>query len=54
MKYALEVKPKMAFPVHDGMLVSGRSGPTYILPNKILESENIKFIPLKEGESFEV
>ena len=54
MKYALEVKPKMAFPVHDGMLVSGRSGPTYILPSKILESENIKFIPLKEGEGFEV
>lgn len=53
MKYALEIKPKMAFPVHDGMLVDGRSGPTYIVPSKILEPVNIKFIPLKEGESFE-
>lgn len=53
MRYALEIKPKITFPVHDGMLISGRSGPTYILPTKIFEPENIKFIPLKEGESFE-
>ena len=53
MKYALEIKPEIAFPVHDGMLISGRSGPTYILPTKIFEPQKIKFIALKEGESFE-
>ncbi len=53
MLYALEVKPEIAFPVHDGMLISGRSGPIYILPPKVFESENITFVPLKEGESFE-
>lgn len=54
MQYALEVKPKIAFPIHDGMLIADRSGPTYILPPKILEPKNIKFIPLKESENFEV
>ena len=54
MHYALKFKPKTAFPVHDGMLVAGRSGPIYFLPSKIFETEKIKFIPLKEGESFEV
>ncbi|OGZ70107.1 MAG: hypothetical protein A2904_00430 [Candidatus Staskawiczbacteria bacterium RIFCSPLOWO2_01_FULL_33_9] len=54
MQYVLDVKPKIAFPVHDGMLVVGRSGPTYLLPPKILESKNIKFTPLKEGENFEI
>lgn len=53
MQYALELKPKIAFPVHDGMLIDGRAGPIYRLPPQILEKENIKFIALKEGESFE-
>jgi len=53
MQYALELKPTIAFPVHDGMLLSDRVGPIYRFPPQILESENIKFIPLKEGESFE-
>lgn len=54
MVYALEVKPKTAFPVHDGSLVAGRSGPVYTVPAKILEKSGITFIPLKEEESFEV
>lgn len=54
MQYALDIKPKIAFPVHDGMLIDGRSGPTYILPPKIFESKNIKFIPLHGGKSFEL
>jgi len=53
MRYALEIKPAIAFPVHDGMLANGRSGPTYFVPPKILEPNNIQFIPLKEGENFE-
>ncbi len=51
MQYVLEVKPKTAFPVHDGMLMSDRPGPTYRLPPQILK--DIEFIPLKENESLE-
>lgn len=53
MKYAIEIKPKIAFPVHDGALIAGRSGPIYAVPAKVFEPHTIKFIPLKEGESFE-
>lgn len=54
MEYALEVKPKVAFPVHDGMLVDGRAGPIYRLPPQILAGDQTRFIPLQNGESFEV
>lgn len=53
IEYALEISPKITFPVHDGMIMSGRGGPIYRLPPQILESKNIKFVPLLEGESFE-
>jgi len=53
IQYAIEVKPKTIFPVHDGMLIPGRVGPIYRLPPQIFEPYNIKFIPLQEGESFE-
>lgn len=51
--YALEIQPRIVFPVHDGMLIEGRVGPIYRLPPIIFEKTNIKFVPLKEGESFE-
>lgn len=54
MEYVLEIKPNIAFPVHDGMIIEGRSGPIYRLPPQILESHNIKFIPLQNGENIEV
>lgn len=54
IEYALEVNPKIAFPVHDGMLIEGRFGPIYRLSPIILEESGIKFNPLMNGESFEV
>jgi L-ascorbate metabolism protein UlaG (beta-lactamase superfamily) len=43
--YALKLKPKVCFPVHDGILKS--IGSTNALPPKILEPLGIKFIPLE-------
>jgi len=54
MEYVLEIKPTIVFPVHDGMIIDGRSGPIYKLPPQILESHNIKFIPLQNGENIQV
>ncbi len=54
IQYVLEIKPKIAFPVHDGMIINGRAGPIYRLPPQILETEKIKFIPLQNGEDIEV
>ena len=53
LMYALEIKPKIAFPVHDGMLIDGRAGPIYRLTPVVLEEQGIKFNPLMSGESFE-
>lgn len=47
--YALLLKPKKVFPVHDGT----RFGSAHILPGKVLEPEGIKFIVMVEGESKE-
>ena len=54
VQYALNIKPKIVFPVHDGAIIPDRPGPLYRLPPQILEAKNIKFIPLKEGENFEL
>lgn len=54
MEYILKVKPEIVFPVHDGMIATGRSGPLHRLPPQILEPEGINFMALQEGESFEV
>ena len=51
--YGLKLKPEIAFPVHDGMLVDSRFGSTHRLPEQIFLKNNIKFISLKEGENFE-
>lgn len=48
--YALTVKPKKAFPVHDGMFLPGRGNVSHNLPGKILPENGIEFIPLKEGD----
>lgn len=44
--YALELKPKIAFPVHDGT----RFGSAHALPLKILPTQNIEFVPMVEGD----
>ncbi len=42
--YALQLKPKKAFPVHDAV----RFGSAHILPEKILGANGIEFIKLEE------
>ena len=47
--YAFLVKPKVAFPVHDGT----RFGTSNALPAKLLPSQEIQFIVMKEGDSMD-
>ncbi len=48
MDYVLAVKPKIAFPVHDGNLV--RHGLTNRLPGEFLPKNSIQFIALELGK----
>ncbi len=47
--YALLLKPKIAFPVHDGT----RFGSAHALPARILPENGIAFTPMIEGDSKE-
>lgn len=47
--YALLLKPKVAFPVHDGT----RFGSAHALPLKILPEQNIEFVTMVEGDTKE-
>jgi L-ascorbate metabolism protein UlaG (beta-lactamase superfamily) len=47
--YALLLKPKKVFPVHDGT----RFGSAHVLPAKVLAPEGIEFIVMAEGDSRE-
>ncbi|MFA5987298.1 MAG: MBL fold metallo-hydrolase [Candidatus Paceibacterota bacterium] len=49
-RYALAVKPKLAFPIHDGMLRADRTGANYRVPGMVLEQNDIKFVPIFSGE----
>ncbi len=53
IKYALELKPKNAFPVHDGMLIKERIGGSHRIPDKVLSEHGIKFISMFEGDELE-
>lgn len=53
VRYALAVKPRQAFPVHDGMVVDGRGGSIYGAPAKFLPPAGINFVALKAGEEAE-
>lgn len=50
LAYILEIKPRVAVPVHDGMLTSGREGPLYLITPKVLEEHGISFSKLTIGE----
>ncbi len=52
--YAKAVKPKKAFPVHDGMFLPGRGSLSHRLPAQELPKEGIEFISLMEGQEVEV
>ncbi len=48
--YALQVSPRVAFPVHDGMLQEDKIGGSHKVPENILGANKIKFVPMKAGE----
>jgi L-ascorbate metabolism protein UlaG (beta-lactamase superfamily) len=53
IEYALKIKPKKAFPIHDAMLYSDRRSPTRGVPSKILPENGIEFINMEEGDEKE-
>lgn len=53
IRYALTVKPKKAFPVHDGMLQTDRIGGAHKIPEKVLIENGIEFVIMNEGDEKE-
>ena len=53
IEYAKAIKPKIAFPVHDGMLRPECRGSSKMLPEKLLAPHGIKFMDAVEGTVFE-
>ncbi len=53
INYGLKLNPKKVFPVHDGMLVSGKFGPAHRLPQQELTKAGIEFIIMNEGDQKE-
>ncbi len=53
INYALLVKPRIAFPVHDGMIMDGRCASSHGAPLKILPEHGIDFVIMNEGDEKE-
>jgi len=53
IRYALLVKPKKAFPVHDGMLQKERIGGAHKVPETILTTNGIEFVAMNDGDERE-
>lgn len=53
IRYALSVKPRRVFPVHDGMLQTERIGGSHKIPEKVLAGNGIEFIVMNEGDEKE-
>lgn len=51
--YALLIKPKEAFPVHDGLITKEALNVFHWSPKKVLGDAGIEFTPLGQGESLE-
>lgn len=51
IRYALRVKPRTAFPVHDAMLQKERIGGSHAVPAMVLPQHGIDFVALREGET---
>lgn len=53
IRYALSVKPRAAFPVHDGMLRKDRIGSSHKTPENVLVANGINFIVMNDGDEKE-
>lgn len=45
--YAIALKPKICFPVHDGMFSANGTGTAHRIPKMVLQPLGIKFLPLE-------
>ncbi|MDO8627477.1 MAG: MBL fold metallo-hydrolase [Candidatus Diapherotrites archaeon] len=54
INYTKELKPKICFPVHDGMLQTDKLGPAHSLPKKILSEFEIEFLSIENGKEIEL
>jgi L-ascorbate metabolism protein UlaG (beta-lactamase superfamily) len=50
IRYALDVHPAIAFPIHDGMLQRDRVGAAFRIPEQVLKKNDINFVTLEEGQ----
>jgi L-ascorbate metabolism protein UlaG (beta-lactamase superfamily) len=50
IEYALKLHPRVAFPVHDGMLIADRLGPAHRLPQQELTKAGVEFVVMSEGD----
>jgi L-ascorbate metabolism protein UlaG (beta-lactamase superfamily) len=53
LRYAIKVKPRAAFPVHDGALKDGASGFLYQMVEQVLKDKEITFSMLAAGSESE-
>jgi L-ascorbate metabolism protein UlaG (beta-lactamase superfamily) len=53
IRYALDVAPRIAFPVHDGVLHHGSLGFTQLILGQIFEKYKIGFISMRENDERE-
>lgn len=53
INYVLKIKPKHAFPVHDGIERQDRVGILHLAPTKVLTENGINFYPMKAGDTEE-
>jgi|SRR3989344_1902059 len=51
--YVLSIRPRISFPVHDGMLQKDKIGAAHRIPEKILKDNDIDFVIINEGETKE-
>ena len=50
IRYALSIKPKIVFPVHDGMLIKERIGAAHSVVGRVLGENGIEFKPIVEDD----
>ena len=51
LKYAIQVAPEVAFPVHDWVLSKDGVDITYSITNTILTKNDIRFVPIQNDET---
>ena len=53
IEYCLLVKPRVTFPVHDGMLQQDKIGGAHKIPEKVLTEHGIEFVIMNSGDEKE-